>query len=297
MRKIRQLQNSRKSYSPLTRLWRNTRKTCATYETFLVTLLSWIIPSLFSVHMASFYAVITFPTKNAEDNLYTQTSFLFPFVILFWLFYDSQLPMMLDQYLQRITALWFCAAAILLCAYIFEPIYLFPRICVYFVLWWAVYVVLIGYLQKPMPRFPLRTFVSDYQKREMVQFICWRLGAIMLFLFEILLTAKTITPSMFLLPPVSSADATGRQLLSFTVFGPMMWLLNRRVSHSLYYYPDYYSENVSYSLTSSKHQFIKDHWVSLITTVLATIYIILLLIFCCILVFAYLIGVAARPEY
>ena len=297
MRKMRQLQNSRESHSFLARLWSNTRKVCAPYEAFLVTILSWIIPSLFSVQMASFYALITFPTKNAEDNLYTQISFLFPFVILFWLFYDSQLPMLLDQYLQRITALWFCAAGILLCAYIFEPIYLFQRICMYFVLWWAVYVVLVGYLQKPMSRFPLRTFVSDYQKREMVQFICWRLGAIMLFLFEILLTAKTITPSMFLLPPVSSANATGRQLLSFTVFGPMMWFLNRRIAHSLYSYPDYYSENVSYSLTSSKHQFIKDHWVSLITTVLTTIYIILLLIFCCILVFAYLIGVAARPEY
>lgn len=297
MRKMRQLQNSRESHSFLARLWRNTRKTCDTYETFLVTILTWIVPSLFSVQMTSFFVLITFPIKTVEENLYTLTSSLFPLVILFWLFYDSQLPMMFDQYLQRITALWFCAALILLSAFIFEPIYLFPRICIYFVLWWAVYVVLVGYLQKPMSRFPLRTFVFDYQKRELVQFICWRLGAIMLFLFEILLTAKTITPSMFLLPPVSSANATGRQLLSFTVFGPMMWFLNRRIARSLYYYPDYYSENVSYSLTSSKHQFIKDHWISLITTVIATIYIILLLIFCCILVFAYLIGVAARPEY
>lgn len=279
MRKIRQLQNSRKSYSPLTRLWRNTRKTCATYETFLVTILSWIIPSLFSVQMTSFFVLITFPIKTVEENLYTLTSSLFPLVILFWLFYDSQLPMMFDQYLQRITALWFCAALILLSAFIFEPIYLFPRICIYFVLWWAVYVVLVGYLQKLMSRSLLRPVVSDYQKQEIVQFLCWRLGTYMLFTFYILPWVGTEQLIVFLFPPYSSQSELFTRPFLYYYLASLLWIANRIIAHNLRYYPDLLFEDSPLYPSTPLYETIKAFSVYVITVILSIIHGILLLIF------------------
>ena len=293
MRKIRQLQNSRESHSFLARLWRNTRKTCATYETFLVTLLSWIIPSLFIMQLASVYNFLVNDPTLRGGNLYTHTSFLFPLVILFWLFYDSQLPMLLDQYFQRITALWFCAALIPLSALIFEPIYLFPRICIYFVLWWAVYVVLVGYLQKLMSRSPLRTFVSDYQKQEIIQFICWRLGAFMLLIFYISPWSTELLATLFF-PPNSSQFALSGQCWSYYFLASLLWIANRAIAHNLFHYPVLLSEEVTEPLSTSHHEGIKTTIVQIITTILAIFYAItfLALSYATLVLFAYRIGIA-----
>lgn len=293
MRKIRQLQNSRKSHSFPARLWRNTRKTCATYETFLVTILSWIIPSLFIMQLASVYNFLVNDPTLRGGNLYTHTSFLFPLVILFWLFYDSQLPMMLDQYLQRITALWFCAAEILFFARLYEPLHLFSQVCVYLVIWWFVYVVLVGYSQKLMSHSPLKEAISDYHRQEIVQFICWRLGAFMLFIFYIL-NWSTEPFAALLFPPNSSQFALSGQHWSYYFLASLLWVANRIIAHNLFHYPVLLSEEVTEPLSTSHHEGIKTTIVQIITTILAIVYAItfLALSYATLVLFAYRIGIA-----
>lgn len=293
MRNIRQPQNSRKSYSSLTRLWRNTRKACVPYEAFLATVFSWIIPSLFIMQLASVYNFLVNDPTLRGGNLYTHTSFLFPLVILFWLFYDSQLPMLFDQYLQRIAALWFCAAGILFFARLYEPLHLFSQVCVYLIMWWFVYVVLVGYSQKLMSHSPLRESISDYHRQEIAQFICWRLGAFMLLIFYISPWSTELLATLFF-PPNSSQFALSGQCWSYYFLASLLWIANRAIAHNLFHYPVLLSEEVTEPLSTSHHEGIKTTIVQIITTILAIVYAItfLALSYATLVLFAYRIGIA-----